>query len=78
MKEKEFIEYIAKSIVDYPEDVKLNVVEGEKTTLLELKVNPKDIGKVIGKNGSIIKALRILLSSLDSKNGRHIALEIKE
>ncbi|MCR4421522.1 MAG: KH domain-containing protein [Spirochaetales bacterium] len=78
MKEKEFIEYIAKSIVDYPEDVRINVVEGEKTTLLELKVNPKDIGKIIGKSGSIIKALRTLLSSLDSKNGRHIALEIKE
>lgn len=78
MREKDFIEYIARSIVDFPDDVKINVVEGEKTTLLELKVNPKDIGKVIGKNGAIIKALRILLSSLDSKNGRHIALEIKE
>lgn len=78
MREKDFIEYIARSIVDFPDDVKINVVEGEKTTLLELKVNPKDIGKVIGKNGSIIKALRTLLSSLDSKNGRHIALEIKE
>ncbi len=78
MKEKDFIEYIAKSIVDYPDDVKLNVVEGEKTTLIELKVNPKDIGKIIGKNGTIVKALRVLLSSLDSKSGRHIALEIKE
>ncbi|HPC39039.1 MAG TPA: KH domain-containing protein [Exilispira sp.] len=78
MREKDFIEYIARSIVDFPDDVKINVVEGEKTTLLELKVNPKDIGKVIGKNGAIIKALRTLLSSLDSKNGRHIALEIKE
>ncbi|MFN3411253.1 MAG: KH domain-containing protein [Exilispira sp.] len=78
MKEKEFVEYIAKSLVDYPDDVKINLVEGEKTTLIELKVNPEDIGKIIGKNGSIIKALRVLLSSLDSKNGRRIALEIKE
>lgn len=78
MKEKEFIEYVAKSIVDYPEDVKLTVVEGEKTTLIELKVNPKDVGKIIGKNGSIIKSLRALLASLEGKNKRHIALEIKE
>lgn len=78
MKEKEFIEYVAKSIVDYPEDVKLNVVEGEKTTLIELKVNPKDVGKIIGKNGSIIKSLRTLLANLEGKSKRHIALEIKE
>lgn len=78
MKEKEFIEYIAKSIVDFPEDVKINVVEGEKTTLLELKVNQKDVGKIIGRNGSIIKALRVLIASLENKSGRHIALEIKE
>ena len=78
MKEKDFIEYIAKSIVDYPDDVKINVVEGEKTTLLELKVNPKDMGKIIGKNGTIIKSLRILLSNLSSKSTRLIALEIKE
>ncbi len=78
MKEKEFVEYIAKSIVDYPEDVKINVIEGEKITLLELKVNPQDIGKIIGKNGSVIKALKLLLSTVNTKGNRQIALEVKE
>ncbi|HQM88609.1 MAG TPA: KH domain-containing protein, partial [Exilispira sp.] len=54
MKEKEFVEYIAKSLADYPEDVVVTLVEGEKTTLLELKMNPKDIG--IDDNSIVLTA----------------------
>lgn len=74
--EKELVEYIVRSLVDNPDAVELNVVEGEKTTILELRVSPDDIGKVIGKQGRIAKALRTLLSATATKSGKHASLEI--
>ncbi|MCF0237172.1 MAG: KH domain-containing protein [Sphaerochaetaceae bacterium] len=74
--EKELVEYIVRSLVDSPEDVEVNVVEGEKSTILELKVSPEDIGKVIGKQGRIAKALRTILSATATKSGKHASLEI--
>lgn len=74
--ERELVEYIVKSLVDEPESVEVNVIEGEKSTILELRVSPNDIGKVIGKQGRIAKALRTILSATATKSGKHASLEI--
>ena len=74
--EKDLIEYIAKSLVDNPSDVNVNLVEGEKSTILELRVAPDDIGKVIGKHGRIAKAMRTVLQAATAKSGKHTVLEI--
>lgn len=74
--EKDLVEYVVKALVDYPEDVQVNVVEGEKSTILELRVSPNDIGKVIGKQGRIAKALRTILSAMATKTGKRASLEI--
>ena len=74
--ERELVEYIVKSLVDEPESVEVNVIEGEKSTILELRVSPSDIGKVIGKQGRIAKALRTILSATATKSGKHATLEI--
>ena len=74
--EKELVEYIVRSLVDQPESVEVNVVEGEKSTILERRVSPDDIGKVIGKQGRIAKALRTILSATATKSGKHASLEI--
>ena len=74
--ERDLVEYIVKSLVDEPENVEVNVIEGEKSTILELRVSPNDIGKVIGKQGRIAKALRTILSATATKSGKHASLEI--
>ncbi|MBP5588574.1 MAG: KH domain-containing protein [Treponema sp.] len=74
--EKDLIEYIAKSLVDDPEAVSVNEIEGERGPVLELKVAEGDIGKVIGKYGRIAKALRTVLSASGSKDGKRYSLEI--
>jgi predicted RNA-binding protein YlqC (UPF0109 family) len=74
--EKDLIEYIAKSLVDNPAKVAVNIVEGEKSTILELQVASEDIGKVIGKHGRIAKAMRTVLLAATAKTGKHIVLEI--
>ena len=74
--EKDLVEYIAKSLVDDPENVSVNIIEGEKSTILELRVSQEDIGKVIGKHGRIAKAVRTVLSAAASKSGKRVVLEI--
>lgn len=74
--EKDLVEYIAKSLVDDPSGVQVNMIEGEKSTILELKVAQDDIGKVIGKHGRIAKAVRTILSAAATKTGKRIVLEI--
>ncbi len=74
--EKELVEFIAKSLVDNPESVEVNVIEGEKSTMLELRVAPDDIGKVIGKQGRIAKAVRTIISATSVKTGKRVVLEI--
>jgi uncharacterized protein len=75
---REFIEYVAKNLVDYPDEVEVRQIDGEKTTIFELKVNKSDIGKIIGRGGRTIKALRTLLVTTAAKNGLRAVLEILE
>ncbi|OQY35021.1 MAG: RNA-binding protein [Spirochaetaceae bacterium 4572_59] len=74
--EKELVEFIAKSLVDDADNVVVNMIEGEKSTILELKVADDDIGKVIGKHGRIAKAVRTILSASANKTGKRFVLEI--
>lgn len=74
--EKELVNYIARSLVDEPDEVKVNMIEGEKSTILELQVSQADIGKVIGKHGRIAKAIRTVLSAASTKTGKRVVLEI--
>ena len=76
--EKDLIEYIAKSLVDDPGAVSVTEAEGEKSTILELRVAEEDIGKVIGKYGRIAKALRTVLSASSSKSGKRYSLKIMD
>ena len=75
-RERDLVEYIVKSLVDNPDQVNVNVVEGEKSTILELKVADEDVGKVIGKQGRIAKAIRTILSASATKGGKRAVLEI--
>ena len=75
---KEFIMAIVKELVDNPDQVQVNEVEGEKTTVFELRVGQGDLGKVIGKRGKTAGAIRILLSAASAKKGKRAMLEILE
>ncbi|MDC7220746.1 MAG: KH domain-containing protein [Spirochaetales bacterium] len=74
--EKELVEYIARSLVDDPDGVEVNRIDGEKSTILELRVSDNDVGKVIGKHGRIAKAVRTILSASANKSGKRLVLEI--
>ena len=74
--EKELGEFVVKSLVDAPDEVSVNVIEGEKSTILELKVAQEDVGKVIGKQGRIAKAIRTILSASATRDGKRATLEI--
>jgi len=74
--ERDLVEYIAKSLVDDPASVSVTVVEGDKSTILELRVATDDIGKVIGKHGRIAKAIRTILSAAASAAEKRVMLEI--
>jgi uncharacterized protein len=75
---KQLIEDIAKALVDIPEDVSINVIDGEQTTVLELKVAPSDLGKVIGKQGRTARSIRTILGAAGMKLNRRFTLEILE
>jgi hypothetical protein len=73
---KDLLEYLAKALVDNPDDVHVEVIEGERSVILQLKVNPEDIGKVIGKQGRIAQALRTLVKASATKQGKNAIVEI--
>ncbi len=76
---KEFVEYVAKSLVDSPDDVVVNQVDSERVTIFELRVAKDDVGKVIGRQGRTAKAFRTLLAAISAKSGSNRAmLEIIE
>lgn len=75
---KELVEDIAKALVDEPERVAVREVAGQQTTVLELKVAPEDLGKVIGKQGRTARSIRTLLGAAGMKLNRRFTLEILE
>ena len=75
---KDLIEYIAKALVDQPDQVKVSEVEGEKTSVIELTVAKEDLGKVIGKQGRTARAIRTILSAASTKIRKRSVLEIIE
>ncbi|NQU12865.1 MAG: KH domain-containing protein [Desulfobacteraceae bacterium] len=75
---KELIEYIAKSLVDVPEEVFVTEIMGEHTSVIELKVAKEDLGKVIGKQGRTARAMRTILSAASTKIDKRSVLEIIE
>jgi predicted RNA-binding protein YlqC (UPF0109 family) len=74
--ERDLVEYIVKSLVDDPAAVTITVIEGEKSTILELHVAADDVGKVIGKHGRIAKAIRTILSATSGAASKRVILEI--
>ncbi|HIE58564.1 MAG TPA: KH domain-containing protein [Persephonella sp.] len=77
-KMQELVEFVAKSLVDHPDKVEVKEIEGEKTTVIELKVAPEDLGKVIGRQGRTARALRTLLAAVARKSNKRAVLEILE
>jgi len=75
---KELIKYIARALVDNPEMVEVSEVEGNQTSVLELKVAKEDLGKVIGKQGRTARAMRTILSAASAKVRKRTVLEIIE
>ena len=78
MSTKELIEYIAKALVDHPEQVKVSENEGGEPSVLELSVAKDDLGKVIGKQGRTARAMRVILGAASANLGKHSVLEIIE
>jgi|TARA_B100001121_G_C18575400_1_gene567028 hypothetical protein len=75
---KELIQYVSKALVDMPEEVTVNEIVGEQTTVVELKVDKSDLGKVIGKQGRTARALRTILNAASTKLKKRSVLEIIE
>ena len=75
---KDLVVAIARALVDHPDDVQVRAVDGEQVTVLELRVHPDDIGKVIGRQGRTAKAMRTLLSAAGMKQQKRYTLEILE
>jgi len=75
---KELVESIARALVDHPEDVRVDVVEGSQVIVLELRTHPTDLGKVIGRDGRTAKAIRTILGAAGMKLHKRFTLEIIE
>ena len=75
---KDLIAYIAKALVDNPDEVVVTEIEGEQTSVIELKVAKEDLGKVIGKQGRTARAMRTILSAASTKINKRSVLEILE
>lgn len=75
---KEFVEYILKNLVDAPEDVNVNCCQGDDGMIVEIRVNPMDVGKIVGRRGNIIKSLRTISTMICARFGHRVRLEIIE
>ncbi len=78
MEDQEFLEYVVKSLVDNPNDVKIDRTVDEMGVLIKLSVNPADMGKIIGRQGNTAKAIRTLLRVIGMKNNARVNLKINE
>lgn len=76
MEEKNLVEYIIKALVDNPDEVNVKVIEGERSTILELRVKQEDVGKVIGRQGRVAKSIRTIVNACAAKTGKRVMLEI--
>ncbi|NLV89683.1 MAG: KH domain-containing protein [Tissierellia bacterium] len=72
----ELVEFIAKSLVENPDKVEVNEIEGTQSVIIELKVHPDDMGKVIGKQGRIAKAIRTVVKAAAIKDNKRVVVEI--
>jgi uncharacterized protein len=72
----ELVEYLAKALVDKPDQVNIQQTEGEAVTILEIRVAPEDAGKVIGKDGRIANAIRTIVKAAGAKNKKRVTVEI--
>ena len=75
---RDLIDYVSRALVDMPDDVDVSEIEGEQTTVIELKVDKSDLGKVIGKQGRTARALRTILNAASTKLKKRSVLEIIE
>ena len=75
---KELLTYVAQNLVEHPEQVSVNQVEGDGETVLELRVAPEDMGKVIGKQGRIAKAIRTVVKAAAVKENKKVTVEIMQ
>jgi len=75
---KELIEYVVKTLIDHPDDLRITEIEGERTIVFELRCHPEDVGKVIGKSGKTVGAIRTLLSTVAARQNRRAMLEVVE
>jgi len=73
---KELVETLAKALVDNPDQVTVTQIEGEKSVILELRVAPSDMGKVIGKQGRIARAIRTVVKAAAAREGKRVVVEI--
>lgn len=73
---KEFVEFVVRALVDSPDAVEINQVEGERTIVIEVKVASDDLGKIIGKQGRIANALRTIVKAAAMKDDKKVTLEI--
>ncbi|MBP7276106.1 MAG: KH domain-containing protein [Kiritimatiellae bacterium] len=75
---KELLEYMVRLLVDHPNDVRITEVDGAKTAIFELRCHAEDIGKIIGKSGKTISAIRVILGTAAAKQGRRAMVEVVE
>ena len=75
---KDFIEYVVKSLVDFPEEVEVTSREDGKCTIYDVIVNKKDLGHVVGKSGKTANALRVLTRTIARNDSKHIVIKIKD